>query len=408
MKVTAMLVAACFIAAAPAAAQQAEVTASQTQTEEEFNRFSIGLQGGVATGYMNISSKGTGVIGVNGRYSFNPKISIQGNVLFGEFISDHMNCDLFDPHFNNNYWHFSAQGHFNMLQILSRENAPYGLNIYTLAGLGFIQSDVSAGIENPTQGWEDFEPQDNNDLAFYYQVGLGVRVKLSDRVDIFTQYDYNITGNDRLDGFESQDLESTDLHNGRNDYFMNFTAGLQFKLGPSGRKDADWDWPSPPPPPVAAEPADYDDRLSDLEDELDEKQNEIDALYDRLSDMNDVAQVERVDDGMMVTLDTEVMFDFDRSELKPEALQTLSRFLGHLEGEEVSLTVIGHTCNIGTEEYNQGLSERRSASVTRYLISQGFDNESIRSYGLGETEPKYDNSTPEGASMNRRVEIMIE
>lgn len=103
-----------------------------------------------------------------------------------------------------------------------------------------------------------------------------------------------------------------------------------------------------------------------------------------------------------------VHFDFDSDKLKSEAypiLDEVVRLLKEKEGRRVIIT--GHTDNIGTEEYNLGLSRRRAESVKKYLISKGISKDRIESYGYGESMPIASNDTEEGRSKNRRVEILI-
>ena len=70
--------------------------------------------------------------------------------------------------------------------------------------------------------------------------------------------------------------------------------------------------------------------------------------------------------------------------------------------------VAGHTCNIGTDQYNQRLSERRANSVRQYLVSKGIDANRLSAVGYGESRPKYSNDTEETRRLNRRVEISIQ
>ena len=72
-----------------------------------------------------------------------------------------------------------------------------------------------------------------------------------------------------------------------------------------------------------------------------------------------------------------------------------------------TVSVEGHTDNVGSPEYNQGLSERRAYSVRDYLASQGVTPSRISAIGYGEARPKSSNDTPEGRQLNRRVEIHI-
>ena len=73
---------------------------------------------------------------------------------------------------------------------------------------------------------------------------------------------------------------------------------------------------------------------------------------------------------------------------------------------ETTYTVAGHTCNIGTDEYNQKLSERRAAAVVKWLVDNGVAANRLAVVGYGETKPKYDNKTEDGRKLNRRVEFV--
>ncbi|MCC5941397.1 MAG: OmpA family protein [Balneolaceae bacterium] len=393
---------------------------AQTNTDNSessnLNRLSIGLIGGVTTGNMNINSKYTGVYGANVRYSINPVVALQANALLGEFISTNVECKLFDPSFSNRFVNLGLQGHINMYKLMSRENAPFGFSVYSVLGFGLLMNDVTTGVENPAAGWEDFMGEDNTDTALYYQFGIGTRLKLSPRIDIFAQFDYNRTDNDRMDGFRNSRLSGTDLDNGRNDHFLNVTAGIQFKLGSSSRNHADWHWSTPPPPPPPApkpEPEvdleEFKERIEELEDKLNEKDQAINQLFDQLSELEDARDVERLDNGVMVTFSDKILFEFDSSELREDAIRALTGFADEIKNHDgFRITIIGHTCNIGTEEYNQGLSERRAGSVENFLLEVGINPDTMSSFGRGELEPRYDNNTRDGREMNRRVEIVIE
>ncbi|HUH11565.1 MAG TPA: OmpA family protein, partial [Longimicrobiales bacterium] len=75
------------------------------------------------------------------------------------------------------------------------------------------------------------------------------------------------------------------------------------------------------------------------------------------------------------------------------------------EGRE--LLVVGHTDAVGSDDYNQALSERRAQAAADFLVTQGVSRTAIRTVGRGETEPIASNDTPEGRQMNRRVEVAI-
>ncbi len=104
-----------------------------------------------------------------------------------------------------------------------------------------------------------------------------------------------------------------------------------------------------------------------------------------------------------------VQFDFDKSDIKSVYKPQFEEIAQTLKGSpDVSVTIEGHTCLIGTEEYNQGLSERRSESVKAMLIQEyGFSADRISVVGYGETRPIADNKTVEGRQKNRRAIAII-
>ncbi len=111
-----------------------------------------------------------------------------------------------------------------------------------------------------------------------------------------------------------------------------------------------------------------------------------------------------------ITLEADTYFDFDKSNLKPEGKDTLDalvRDMGDLNSV-ANIEAVGHTDSIGTEEYNQGLSERRAASVEDYLTDKGVPADKIETEGMGESNPIATNQTPEGRAKNRRVEITVQ
>ncbi|MNO99827.1 Outer membrane porin F precursor [compost metagenome] len=102
------------------------------------------------------------------------------------------------------------------------------------------------------------------------------------------------------------------------------------------------------------------------------------------------------------------MFAFDSAELTPAAQQRLQSLLPTLnEPAVMRVRVVGHTDSVGSDSYNQGLSERRASSVAEYLIGQGLAPNKVTSQGRGESEPVTENDTDEGRAHNRRVELHL-
>lgn len=108
-----------------------------------------------------------------------------------------------------------------------------------------------------------------------------------------------------------------------------------------------------------------------------------------------------------VTLDNASSFDLDSSRLNPPALAALDEVIASLGATRIAgdVLVVGHTCSLGTDAYNQALSERRARAVYDYLTANGVDPGLLRWEGQGESSPRYSNETEESRKRNRRVEI---
>jgi peptidoglycan-associated lipoprotein len=104
----------------------------------------------------------------------------------------------------------------------------------------------------------------------------------------------------------------------------------------------------------------------------------------------------------------DVHFDFDRFNLRPEALKILDDAVAKLQSNpNLNVTVEGHCDAIGTVEYNIALGERRASSVRDYLVSRGIAANRLRTVSYGEERPIADNNTAEGRAMNRRAHLLV-
>src|SRR5688572_24796097 len=113
------------------------------------------------------------------------------------------------------------------------------------------------------------------------------------------------------------------------------------------------------------------------------------------------ANVERVGEGIVVEFNSKVLFGFDRSDLTSQARQNLNDLRKVLRKyEDTNIEIQGHTDNTGTDEYNQGLSERRASTVAAYLQDKGIETSRIKIRGYGESAPRYTNENEDGRSMN--------
>jgi outer membrane protein OmpA-like peptidoglycan-associated protein len=104
----------------------------------------------------------------------------------------------------------------------------------------------------------------------------------------------------------------------------------------------------------------------------------------------------------------DVHFDFDRYSLRPEATRALDEAIATLQANpDLNIEIEGHTCNIGTAEYNLALGERRATAVREYLSSRGIGANRLRTVSYGEERPKHDNSREETRRLNRRAALVV-
>ena len=136
--------------------------------------------------------------------------------------------------------------------------------------------------------------------------------------------------------------------------------------------------------------------------------NEMDKQAEEIQRTVPDARVERVGEGIVVEFNSNILFGFDQSNLSDEAKTNLDKLVQVLNSyNETDIEVQGHTDSRGAESYNQNLSIQRAGTVSNYLSQKGITNSRLTVKGFGENTPKYDNSTAEGRTQNRRVEFLI-
>lgn len=111
-----------------------------------------------------------------------------------------------------------------------------------------------------------------------------------------------------------------------------------------------------------------------------------------------------------VRVELDVKFDFDKSQVKPESYGDIKNLADFMSQYPQTTTVVeGHTDSVGSDAYNQGLSERRANAVRDVLVNQyGVGADRVNAVGYGESRPVADNATAEGRAVNRRVEAEVE
>lgn len=119
-------------------------------------------------------------------------------------------------------------------------------------------------------------------------------------------------------------------------------------------------------------------------------------------------EVERVGEGILLTFDSGLLFNFDSYQLTPttkENLNKLAEIIQKYDGTDILIE--GHTDSVGSDSYNMTLSKNRAQSVADYLVQQGVARNRLQTKGYGESQPVASNDTDAGRAQNRRVEAAI-
>lgn len=137
--------------------------------------------------------------------------------------------------------------------------------------------------------------------------------------------------------------------------------------------------------------------------------NKMDKQAREIEEALPGAQVERVGEGIMLTLgENAVRFNTNKATLSATAKANLDKLVPVLNNyENTNIVIYGYTDSTGKVEYNQALSAKRASSVKSYLGAKGIDSTRIETKGLGVNDPIASNETAEGRSQNRRVEFAI-
>jgi outer membrane protein OmpA-like peptidoglycan-associated protein len=135
---------------------------------------------------------------------------------------------------------------------------------------------------------------------------------------------------------------------------------------------------------------------ADLQDKSAELQRQIDEMHAKVTDR-----------GVVLTLG-DVLFTSGQASLAPAATGNLNKLVSFLNNyPDHTVMVEGHTDSVGTEDYNQGLSQRRAESVKSYLVGQGIGSARLTALGKGKSQPVAANDSAGGRQQNRRVEVVI-
>ncbi|MEZ0469530.1 outer membrane beta-barrel protein [Luteimonas salinilitoris] len=272
-----------------------------------------------------------------------------------------------------------------------------GWNPYALFGVGYQRSEEEFdAFPNPDS------PGENEDGNFAAKVGVGLQTTFDKRVAVRAEIAYRADFND--DSFAANGAQDWSGYpqNQEESWFGDVLAsvGVVIPLGPE------------PVAPVAPAPAPVDncaDRDSDGDG--------VNDCDDRCPDTQAGTTVGPDGCAVPVTIDLRgVNFDFDKATLRPDAVAILNEAIEILRRyPDLRVEIAGHTDSIGSDEYNQGLSERRAQTVYDYITSNGIDaSRLVGPTGYGESRPIAPNTNPdgsdnpEGRARNRRTEMNVQ
>jgi outer membrane protein OmpA-like peptidoglycan-associated protein len=137
--------------------------------------------------------------------------------------------------------------------------------------------------------------------------------------------------------------------------------------------------------------------------------NQMDKQAKKIEqDLGKAAKVERVGEGIKITFDSKLLFDFGKTDLQETNKMNLRKLSESLKQyPDTELLIEGHTDNVGSDSFNQNLSQNRAAAVANYLNSVGVSMARLRPEGRGKAQPIASNDNDSGRQQNRRVEIAV-
>ena len=137
-------------------------------------------------------------------------------------------------------------------------------------------------------------------------------------------------------------------------------------------------------------------------DYMDKQANDLEK------ELGENATIERVGEGIKVTLDSGLLFDFNKAEIQEASKESLTKFAEIVNKyEDTNIILEGHTDNVGEQSYNVELSRKRAQAVADFIKALEVDSARLTEFGYGEIQPLADNADEAGRQQNRRVEIAI-
>jgi OOP family OmpA-OmpF porin len=280
-------------------------------------------------------------------------------------------------------------------------------------GRSYFDNSIKNGKDAPEDSWG------KGRVSTYIPVGMGVKFKLGEGVNLDLGYIAKFIDDNRFDG--------TYANSPKNDKASYGYAGLEFSLGSKSKPNLDWVNPVAmmydelKDPSLRQEVEALKGRVSNVEKAVEDlkKDSDGDGVADQFDKCPNTPAGTVVDgSGCPLVLPKEevssetpgvysnIQFEFDSSVLRTSSYPTLDRVSSELRSNSSwTLSLNGYASSEGTAAHNLRLSRDRANSVKTYLVNSGVDAKRIKTKGYGETNPIADNSTEEGRVLNRRVEF---
>lgn len=424
----------------------------------QYRTWTVGVNGGFTVpaliiGGVNDFGKNLGFgdytlgeyYGLSLRKQFSHTFGLQGNLNRGRVISYNMKSGTglfggsgpYGSAITEVNYDVNLSGVFNFATIdfLSRTNSA---NFYATAGYGVLgYNPVVYKSYKVAAGSVD----KGDNTSPYIPVGLGVKVKLSERVALDLGYEMKFVDSDNFDGVYA---------NGNSmDKFSYTHAGIEISLGSKAKSDLNWVNPVAlmydelKDPTLRQEVEALKGRVTNIEQAVQDlkKDSDGDGVADHLDKCPNTPAGAKVD-GSGCELDTDgdgvpdwkdkcptvagtvalngcpetkdstmknvdnIQFEFNSSVLATSSYATLDKISASLRANAtMKLQLDGHASEEGTDAYNMQLSLDRANAVKTYLVNSGVDAKSIIAKGYGETRPIASNATEAGRLANRRVEF---
>lgn len=375
------------------------------------SHWSIGLKGGgnyfrVAPGSVSRRDQFNWVGGAAIEYSINPLVGLGVEYMYNPYGHTYqLNANQVGTMEGRTH-DVLMYASINLMNLLVPNRTKFWskMNIYGDAGVGvgFYQFKLMDAANNVIVDSRD--AGDGVPETVMGKLGLNLEYNISKSIALGGEVQYRYYDRTNLGGYQ--------MSKGNSDA-LTATIGLRFKLGANGQKQHARNISMceyyPKPAPVIINKIVKDntvetmDRLKAIEAEnaaLNNKINKLNNQVDSLSANEDEANLPTYEN---------IEFEFGSDQLTQGSYRALDQIAATLKNDNstVRLNIAGYTDYVGTNEFNQGLSERRANAVKRYLLSKNVPSSSVTIVGYGEKDPIAPNNTSEGRELNRRVEFQL-